>query len=327
LEGSAYILKTDATLGQEASTLKAIIIKAVGMLLIGAAFVLFLLSFQIGLIAAVTTAPLAGVFSVAGFYVMRAARQLQAAEALQRLENETRAPVLYLRTFGSESLTSKGLPTAFPLFDEGIVSEEEQLAKVVFEIGPFIAIGRPGERLPTLGAVRLYADDPDWHDNVADLLSIAVLVILRVGATGSLLWEVRQVLQRTPPDRLVLLVPDNQTEYECFCDLVDEQFPEGLPNYPVTPSLLTNTGSVRGLIRFDTDWRASFEELRPPPLIHARHQMLVPVYKYALRPVFEQLGVPWQPPGLNWHFIASMVFFVALFGVFALMITRDAGWS
>ena len=54
------------------------------------------------------------------------------------------------------------------LIDEGIITEEEQLAKVVAEIGSFIAIGRPGENLPTLGAIRLYTGDADWQESVLD---------------------------------------------------------------------------------------------------------------------------------------------------------------
>lgn len=307
--------------------MKSKIVQAVGMVMLAIGLLAFLLSLQLDLIAAIVAAPLAGVFLIAGFYVSRAARQLAAQAALEALEQDPRAPVLYLRTFESESQTSKGLPGSLPLLDEGIVTEEEQLAKVVSEIGPFIAIGRPGERLPTLGAVRLYAGNEEWRGQVIELLAIAALVIIRVGGTENLLWEVRQALQHTPPDRLILLAPKLENEYRKFCEIASRIFPSGLPDYPATQKGPLAEGSVRGLIRFDEKWRPSFEELQSPPIMHARHQMLIPVYKYALKPVFERLDVPWRPPALNWYLIAVIVFFLALFGFIALQITLDSGWS
>jgi hypothetical protein len=49
------------------------------------------------------------------------------------------------------------------------------------KIGPFVAIGRPGERLPQLGAIRLYVADPEWQEMVTRLMSEAALVVLRAG--------------------------------------------------------------------------------------------------------------------------------------------------
>lgn len=39
------------------------------------------------------------------------------------------------------------------------VSEEDKLADVMKEYGLMVAIGKPGEQLPTSGAYRLYVDD------------------------------------------------------------------------------------------------------------------------------------------------------------------------
>ena len=74
--------------------------------------------------------------------------------------SDKRSPVLYLRAFRHDTLSSKiiGLPFTNTLAD---TTEEEQIAKVMNEIGPFIAIGRPGEERKLLGATRIYVDDKE----------------------------------------------------------------------------------------------------------------------------------------------------------------------
>ena len=57
-------------------------------------------------------------------------------------------------------------------------TEEEQLAEAMKDVGPFVAIGRPGEALPELGAGRPYASHAEWQDQVGQLISKAQLVVL-----------------------------------------------------------------------------------------------------------------------------------------------------
>ena len=56
-------------------------------------------------------------------------------------------------------------------------------------VGPVIAIGKPGERLPQLGAARLYVDDDHWRDTIDDLMAESALVVVRAGDTPNLWWE------------------------------------------------------------------------------------------------------------------------------------------
>lgn len=53
------------------------------------------------------------------------------------------------------------------------VTEEEELAAVMNEIGPFVAIGCPGEELPELGAYRIYVQREDWREEVSKPISAA----------------------------------------------------------------------------------------------------------------------------------------------------------
>ena len=75
------------------------------------------------------------------------------------LAQDLRPPVLYLRAFLHDPTAAKVVAFGEGLAGEAgfvnfiappIYSEEEQLAEVFNEIGPFVAIGRPGETLPLL---------------------------------------------------------------------------------------------------------------------------------------------------------------------------------
>jgi hypothetical protein len=86
-----------------------------------------------------------------GAIIRRFGKQLQQPTASERLLNDKRAPVVLLRSFGDDDLRvvrSEARDKAEKEdFEVGI---EDQFA--VF--GPMVAIGRPGEALPALGAAR-----------------------------------------------------------------------------------------------------------------------------------------------------------------------------
>lgn len=84
------------------------------------------------------------------------------------------------------------------------------------EVGPFVAIGRPGEPLPELGAARVYVGDTEWQDRVRQLMSSAQLVVLRGGGTAGLQWEVQNVFANVSPERIVFLLPYDPEQYEVF---------------------------------------------------------------------------------------------------------------
>ena len=61
----------------------------------------------------------------------------------ERMVSLEQAPVLYLRSFEDDQRASRL---------KGRLTEEEHLASVLSQIGPFVAVGRPGEALPTVGS-------------------------------------------------------------------------------------------------------------------------------------------------------------------------------
>ena len=86
-------------------------------------------------------------------------------------------------------------------------TEEEELATVMNEIGPVVAIGCPGEALPELGAYRIYLQHEDWREEVRNLISAAQLVVIRLGMTEGVLWELRTIITHAKAEHVLLLVP------------------------------------------------------------------------------------------------------------------------
>jgi len=116
--------------------------------------------------------------------------------------------LLYLRTFSSDATALKFIAGS---------SEEVALAEVLKPFGELIAIGRPGERLPTPGAARIYTCDDEWKDVVKRRLETARLVVIRAAIGEHVLWELTQATQILNPQQLLILLLDtNLQEYEWF---------------------------------------------------------------------------------------------------------------
>jgi hypothetical protein len=195
---------------------------------------------------------LCSVSAVLGVAIMQRGRKLSAVRGDQYLAADPRPPVVYLRPFAADQ-AGAGVINSWLLLRPGYYTEEEQLAMVLNEIGPFVAIGDPSESLPDLGAARIYASDDDWQRAVRDLLSRAALVILRPGTSDGFWWEFRLVRETVAPERLLLLVPTGRRAYEVFRAKAESVLPYPLPEYPGGRRLM---GRTRGVIAFEANWRS-----------------------------------------------------------------------
>jgi hypothetical protein len=61
-----------------------------------------------------------------------------------------------------------------------------------------ICIGRPGERYPSSDILRIYVDDELWQSVIEDLAKLSSPIIIRVGSSEGLSWEIDLVLQKYP---------------------------------------------------------------------------------------------------------------------------------
>jgi hypothetical protein len=151
---------------------------------------------------------------------------------------DTRAPVLLLRSFRGDALKLGGSYFARPTFARRF-SLEELLAAETERIGPVLAVGEPGERLPPLGAAREYLAGEDWQAAVGTLIEEAVLLVWVLGETEGLFWEFRAAVARRGLARLLIVLPPLRREADlelrwgrfvaAHADLLGSGFPRQLP--------------------------------------------------------------------------------------------------
>jgi hypothetical protein len=177
-------------------------------------------------------------------------RRLKLKPAGKVLSEDQRPPVLYLRSFKDDKITSRLLRESTPLVP---FTEEEYLVAVLNEFGPCIAIGQPGERLPDLGAARMYVADDQWRDRVGELLVSSKLVVLRAGQTSNFLWEVEQSIKNVNPLKIIILIPKMKNTYIQFRKLTNSLFPKPLPETIGDPHLYQGAASLHGYLYFDED--------------------------------------------------------------------------
>lgn len=142
-------------------------------------------------------------FLICGFALWRWQHRLGRLKKCLSGNDVVKPPfVLYLRSFVADQKTSKsvGLFSSFR-------TEEESLVSVFSDIAPVYAIGDPKDKKMPLGATRIYVDEKCWKEKVAEMAKKSVLVVLRLGSTESLWWEVEMVLERVPLENVVFVVP------------------------------------------------------------------------------------------------------------------------
>ena len=147
---------------------------------------------------------------VVAWRLWRRSQRHEALDADEAMARDPRPPVLYLRSFRDDgtALLDDGRSSLSRRIVQAIAppTPEQEMARVLQRVGPVVAIGKPGEPLPELGAARLYVAHADWQRRVAELMGAAALVVVRVGASPGVLWEIEQALALLPRQRLVLAI-------------------------------------------------------------------------------------------------------------------------
>jgi hypothetical protein len=187
----------------------------------------------------------------------RGRRHLQAS-ADELRATDPRPPVLYLRSFEADDVmaASKGLGN----------SAEESLVAALDAIGPVVALGEPGEKLPPLGAARAYSTDDRWQLHISDWAAEASQVVLLAGHTDNFWWEVRHLVASGSLGKAVFLLPGGQS-YHAF----RERFMREVPGIPL-PATLPGTGemfTVAGVLRFIGN-ASQLYPVPPGPMTKAR---------------------------------------------------------
>lgn len=232
-------------------------------------------------------------------------RRERAGGAERVLTEDSRAPVVYLRPFGADgaevarrmSSRVRIAPT-----ERVVKTYEERLAHALRKIGPFVAIGNPAERLPLLGAVRMYAADEDWQARAGELIGRAAVVLLQAGEGHGLDWEVQYVTAHGTPERTILSLPldakrsepSRQERYDAFRRQCGRHFPRPLPE----------TIAHCQFAYFDADWTPELLGERGAPLPSGEDERA-----RALRHLTHEFKITWGP-----LWARTIVYTVAFFG-------------
>lgn len=188
----------------------------------------------------------------AGLLVLRGQRTDQPL-AEELLRGDKRLPVIYLRSFGdevSENRLRRFLAGAFGRAIPGLDSdwgprEQVKLAGYMACVGPCIAIGRPGEPLPELGAGRLYVSGDQWRKVVGQYFWKAAVVVVRAGHTDGLRWEIEQLVRNRSPKKILFILPRTKSDHAGFRGWANGILPRALPENMPGSRLLT----------FSSDWQ------------------------------------------------------------------------
>lgn len=283
-------------------------------------------------------------------YLFRLSKQLVLVAAPLRLSDDKLAPVLYLRMFRDDWVSQTPADGIF-------VTEEESLVSVLSDFGPVVALGIPGEKLPGLGAIREYVTHDAWQQHVHDYMNKAALVVVRLTprATENLLWEFKEAIRQVAPNRLILLVPQPHY-YEAFRQLAIQAEPsKPLPTYPVSalrqltmgekfvettaaamagPFVTESTVALEkgkkfmprwasaewhttALIYFKPDGTPCFEPFAIPK---GRQFNIATAFRYAMKPVFRQLGVQWRDAPRDLGELAMRIFWWSTYLVIFIII-------
>lgn len=130
---------------------------------------------------------------------------------------DKRPPIILLRSF-SDDLTpvrtsvSERNPKMDPqdlnpIGDAESWTLEQSLERLLLKYGPVIAIGRPGEKLPPLGAAREYVENDKWRAKVEEYVGTAGYVVFILGASAGLEYEYSLVGRLDALERTILVFP------------------------------------------------------------------------------------------------------------------------
>lgn len=139
----------------------------------------------------------------------RRARRHSLQNVDETLKHDQRPPVLYLRSFLDDRLTMSARTANGRVWLERFSPHtfEEVVCDHLWRYGPVVALGMPGDKLPPLGAVRNYFEGDEWRSGVQELMRQASVIVLALGRTESLQWELERLAASNLLSRTIVVVP------------------------------------------------------------------------------------------------------------------------
>jgi hypothetical protein len=168
-----------------------------------------------------------------GYRFVRTAKRVAAVSADERLRLDPRPRILYIRAFADDAhLIGKADPGEKFVDPTAWAKElrfEEVLAAALAPVGAMYAIGRPGEELPPLGAVRRYPKGA-WEDAFRQMHAECALVAVQAGRGNGLTYELIEAFKPKSFKPIVVCFPPDtpggpppEKRYAEFRALLEQQ--------------------------------------------------------------------------------------------------------
>jgi len=145
----------------------------------------------------------------------RALRYVQTSLGLAQ-RRDPRPPVLFLRPFVMDTIPLASRP--FSLLDRiyNVPVLSSTLDAVVLdegsERGPVVAVGDPRDPPPAYGASRGYFEHHAWQDAVARLAAEAQVIVLVMGRSEGVVWEMNLVVGAGHLNKTLFVMPPDATD-------------------------------------------------------------------------------------------------------------------
>ena len=247
------------------------------------------------------------------------------------LKNDSRRPLLYLRSFSVDGRTTlqpesflaaclgvsgryaqatsltfdnffkwwKVVQVIHPLrfirlfFSTTGDTAEQSIVRYFRELGPILAIGKPGEAYAEVGAHREYVSDDEWRGVVVERLRECQAVLIQPAQSAGMAWELDTVFGLCRPEQILIILADVQLRANEYEDLRERLAPLVRGKVPRCPPYR----GCPAVMWFDRDGSVHWSEVSyKPPLTWLFTGNAVDL-EYTLRPFVQGIhGGDREPP-------------------------------
>ena len=169
----------------------------------------------------------------------------------QVTEIDQRSPVLFLRPFDEDKSRTYDVILAGET-TVNIQGTSEDFLVRLNAIGPLVSIGEPNWKSQMgaypHGAYRVFVEHQNWQQKVEELLGKSSLVVLTVGESAGIEWEIEAAKNKIDHTALLLYLPPRPTGaltkkgrakkekaiYDEFKAMIEKRFPIHLPDFQET---------------------------------------------------------------------------------------------
>jgi hypothetical protein len=132
------------------------------------------------------------------------ARRYLQLDANTLIAVDRRPPILFLRPFDDDNLQTTNSPSK-AILDYSL---EARLSQHFFLFGPFLAITDPRDTVPQIGASRIRLSDDKWQRAVLALVGAASVIIVYLGKSKWITWELAQLIDNQRITSVILVMPE-----------------------------------------------------------------------------------------------------------------------